>query len=357
MMNVSKCSKCLKVPDDILMLTCSHDLCLICAARSFSQQQTKRSKKFFVCDICSSNTELDANSIYELEKLHQTNNVLQDRSNHKPGCQQKSNLQSEKQLKSRSQTRQENKENAKEKSMKQSVQIIEAKVSVHQSQRNMSKQQSENSFIQHMRGFCVDHPDEEISYYCFDCNSKCICPECIIHGIHKNHEVKTIKKSYPLIKKQLEEQLEQNNQCIIQVENQRQELEKKQIEQQAIQDHLRLQIAQEIQNLHQLLNSKQAELLEEVDNLPTILEQQEGYLSRLNEVEFKLQDFNEKINDMIDSKDECGLLNYYGSIIGQTTPQIPPLPNIKEIQLSNQIFSQINDVKKLIGDLDIDCNQ
>lgn len=52
-----------------------------------------------------------------------------------------------------------------------------------------------------MRGFCVDHPDEEISYYCFDCNSKCICPECIIHGIHKNHEVKTIKKSYPIVRK------------------------------------------------------------------------------------------------------------------------------------------------------------
>ncbi|CAD8096258.1 unnamed protein product [Paramecium sonneborni] len=356
MMNVSKCSRCLKVPDDILMLTCSHDLCLLCAAKSFSQQQPKRSKKFFVCDICSSNTELDANSVYELEKLHLTT-ALQDRSNRKPASQQKSNLSSEKQLKPRSQTRQENKENTKEKSIKYNAQTIEAKVSVHQSQRNMSKQQSENSLIQNIKGNCIDHPDEEVSYYCFDCNSKCICPECIIHGIHKNHEVKTIKKSYPIVRKQLEEQLEQNNQCIMQVENYRQELEKKQIQQQAIQDHLRLQIAQEIQALHQLLNSKQAELQEKVDNLPTIMEQQEGYFNRLNEVEYKLQNFNEKINDMIDSKDECGLLNYYGSIQGQTTPQIPPLPNIKEVQLSNQIFSQINDVKKLIGGLDIDCNQ
>ena len=46
MMNVSKCSKCFKVPDDILMLTCSHDLCLPCAAKSFSvQQPAKRGKK------------------------------------------------------------------------------------------------------------------------------------------------------------------------------------------------------------------------------------------------------------------------------------------------------------------------
>ncbi|CAK59010.1 unnamed protein product (macronuclear) [Paramecium tetraurelia] len=356
MMNVSKCSKCSKVPDDILMLTCSHDLCLLCAAKSFSMQQPKRSKKFFVCDICSSNTELDANSVYELEKLHLTN-AIQDRSNRKPGQQSKSNLSIEKQVKPRSQTRQDNKENAKEKSVKYTNQTMEARVSIHQSQRKMSKQQSENSFISQPRGMCADHPEEEVSYFCFDCNSKCICPECIIHGIHKNHEVKTIKKSYPIVRKQLEDQLEQNNQCIIQVENYRQDLEKKQIQQQAIQDHLKLQIAQEFQILHQLLNNKQSELLEKVDNLPTIMEQQEGYINRLNEVEIKVQNFNEKINDMIDSKDECGLLNYYGSIYGQTTPQLPPLPNIKEVQLSNQIFSQINDAKKLLGGMDIDCNQ
>ena len=27
-------------------------------------------------------------------------------------------------------------------------------------------------------------------------------------GVHKNHEVKTIKKSYPVIKKQLEDQVD-----------------------------------------------------------------------------------------------------------------------------------------------------
>lgn len=52
---------------------------------------------------------------------------------------------------------------------------------------------------------CTDHPDEEVSYFCFECLNKCICPECIIHGIHKNHEVKTIKKSYPIVKKLMDE--------------------------------------------------------------------------------------------------------------------------------------------------------
>jgi len=51
-----------------------------------------------------------------------------------------------------------------------------------------------------MRAFCIEHPDEEISYFCFDCLANCICPECVIHGIHKNHEVLTVKKSYGVIK-------------------------------------------------------------------------------------------------------------------------------------------------------------
>ena len=55
---------------------------------------------------------------------------------------------------------------------------------------------------------CQEHPDEELLYYCFECNTECICPECVIHGKHKNHDVKTLKKSQPIIKGKLENILE-----------------------------------------------------------------------------------------------------------------------------------------------------
>lgn len=45
-------------------------------------------------------------------------------------------------------------------------------------------------------------------YFCFDCRGNCICAECVIHGIHKNHEVKTIKRAYPIIKDQIDECIE-----------------------------------------------------------------------------------------------------------------------------------------------------
>ncbi|CAD8114474.1 unnamed protein product [Paramecium sonneborni] len=317
MINVSKCSKCQKVPDDILMLTCTHDLCLDCAAKSFSTQQTKKKKKFFVCDACQSNTELDSNSIYELEKIHLAISY-QDRSNRKPAAMiQKSNISLEKQVKSRSQTRQDNKENQKEKTIKFAMQNPEGKQSFHISQRKMSIQQSENSFIQHSRNQCLDHPDEEVSYFCFDCNSKCICPECIIHGIHKNHEVKTIKKAYPLIRKQLEDQIEQNQQQMLYIENQKQDLEKKQIQQSSNQENMRLQIVQEFKVLHQLLNNKQSELLEQVENLPSIMNQQENYINRLNDAEIKLQKFNMKISQVLNYYLNTTLSQHKGYLIVQ----------------------------------------
>lgn len=33
---------------------------------------------------------------------------------------------------------------------------------------------------------CIEHSEEEILYFCFDCKCECICPECVIHGTYLN---------------------------------------------------------------------------------------------------------------------------------------------------------------------------
>ena len=45
---------------------------------------------------------------------------------------------------------------------------------------------------------CKEH-NEEVSYFCFECMNKCICSECVVHGVHKNHDVMKIKNAYPLV--------------------------------------------------------------------------------------------------------------------------------------------------------------
>ena len=49
---------------------------------------------------------------------------------------------------------------------------------------------------------CNDHPEEELTYYCFTCNRP-ICPECAIHGLHRDHEVQTTRKAIKQIKQLL----------------------------------------------------------------------------------------------------------------------------------------------------------
>lgn len=55
-----------------------------------------------------------------------------------------------------------------------------------------------NQLANAKKEFCKDH-HEELSYYCFDCLSRCICSECVVHGLHKNHNVLSLKRAYPII--------------------------------------------------------------------------------------------------------------------------------------------------------------
>lgn len=48
------------------------------------------------------------------------------------------------------------------------------------------------------KDYCKEHK-EELTYFCFDCMTKCVCSECVIHGIHKNHDVLNVKRAYPIV--------------------------------------------------------------------------------------------------------------------------------------------------------------
>lgn len=44
--------------------------------------------------------------------------------------------------------------------------------------------------------FCREHPSEEAILFCFTCETPCICIECFLNGLHKNHDVKDIRKNF-----------------------------------------------------------------------------------------------------------------------------------------------------------------
>ena len=91
------------------------------------------------------------------------------------------------------------------------------------SHRGMSKETLD--FKQ--KDVCPEHPDEDLYYFCFTCLCHFVCPECVIHGVHREHDVKTIKKSHPLVRAYLEGTIDQNNAVLQQVSAYREEIDKR----------------------------------------------------------------------------------------------------------------------------------
>ena len=118
------CSKCASCPDDILILTCDHNLCLVCACKNLQRERLKSSTEVrsVTCDICGTSTILDPESAAELLQVY----VEEDPP--------------------------------------------EETYSTHSYVR-------QNTAVR----MCPEH-DEPIQYFCLSCECACICAECVIHG-------------------------------------------------------------------------------------------------------------------------------------------------------------------------------
>lgn len=70
------CAKCGEFPNDVLILTCDHNLCLMCASMNLKRENMKASKmenkknqnsfQTVICEICRIATVLDPASATEL---------------------------------------------------------------------------------------------------------------------------------------------------------------------------------------------------------------------------------------------------------------------------------------------------
>ena len=222
------CAKCGREPSDMLILICNHNLCLICASKemvseySGLKEKHVSSKQKVICEICSASTDLDPSSVIDLLKM------------------------------------------------------CEEDFSESRFEREVQFQREDYSGAP---DFCREHPDEPLSYYCFDCYSECICSECAIHGDHKSHDVMLIKKAYPIIKDKIEEIFllvaNKIDEVVVSFEDLKNRLEKKEREilsqiDRTVQEYLR-----EAENFSRILNSKVAVLENISETLKSVLNEAE----------------------------------------------------------------------------------
>ena len=77
------CSQCNCKTDQALMLSCDHNLCMNCAAKFLSKDNSQLSnkKQYVICEICGSKTEIDNETSREilstvLKNLNLSPNIL-----------------------------------------------------------------------------------------------------------------------------------------------------------------------------------------------------------------------------------------------------------------------------------------
>lgn len=61
---------------------------------------------------------------------------------------------------------------------------------------------SNNNSIHHeiINIYCNDHPNEEAIFFCNTCETECLCVNCIVEGLHKDHDVFNVMKGFYLLK-------------------------------------------------------------------------------------------------------------------------------------------------------------
>lgn len=118
---------------------------------------------------------------------------------------------------------------------------------------------------EHTQELCKDHPDELPNYFCFDCESECICAECAIHGLHKGHEVMRVKTAFPIIKGKVEDMLLllSNKQDELQILEEKIDARKKETIEQSY--TAKQQIKHAFEDLRARLDKKERELSQQAD--------------------------------------------------------------------------------------------
>ena len=335
------CSNCGIKCEQTLLLSCDHNLCMNCAAANLVKNELPGMNKtqYIICDICKQKTEIDTNTSKEVlslglsginknniefeEKL--TYNIEKENNNTFPEYGQNSlmnsnndkyNLSSPVNLVYFNEANNDN----------NYLNNITSKYDIADIKSNLSK-----------NNICQTH-GEPITYLCLDCMSKCICAECVVHGIHRNHEVLNIKKAYPLIYSKTQEIGNHINSRIKELSTTQKNIEQKKREINNLNNKCRIDIRQAFDELRNLLNKKEKEILEKAENtLNDNVNELDTYNHIIQSKILLLNKLNETVNVYLMRKDELNLINFYtenkNKILSQT--ELNEINNINDLNIKS----------------------
>ena len=370
------CSSCNRKTDQTLVLSCVHNLCLPCAAKNLKRQQTKNldNSLFILCDICNSYTELDEETANQILSYDNPKNIYNnDLNNYNV-----SNI-NKTPIKNNENYFIENTDNNNylfDLEEKTPTQIKPTKRIFDNNNNNNCSQFTcdfnlANDLVQfndmntrnNKQQICKEH-GEPIIYLCLDCMTNCICPECVVHGIHKNHEVLNIKKAYPLIFNKTQDLSKFVNSQIKDLYNAEQDINKTKEYIALLIDKFKRQIISSFDQIRLKLSNKEKEIIANTENiLRKNIEELANFNGTLRKKMASLKKIVDNINIFLNKKDELNTINFFcenkNKILEKA--QINELDSIPDLDMYTNIRiesdkNSLNNLLNAIDDFQINVN-
>ena len=338
------CSNCGIKCDQSLMLRCNHNLCMNCASENLIRNESEGINKlqYIICDICQTKTEIDTNTSKEVLSfgLINSNNI----NNNKKDIEINNKIDLEKDQ--RFYTSYNNNDNNLNNlnNISSQMNMIDFNTNII-NEKNFDNLYTKYDIIDiknnlnliNNKTICKEH-NEPITYLCLDCMSKCICTECVVHGVHRNHEVLNIKKAYPLIYNKTQEISSIINSKIKELNLTQKNIEQKKREINNLNNKCKIDIRQAFDELRNLLNKKEKEIINKTENtLNDNFNELKTYNQIINSKIILLSRLNETVNAYLMRKDELNLINFYtenkNKILAQT--ELNEINNINDLNIDS----------------------
>ena len=307
------CIICKVQTDETLVLPCNHNFCLSCAAKLLKAQHKTNyfTNQIVKCNICQSISELKAETIKEIlendnENLNEINipnyaNINKNKNidiNNNANENDYVNIEEEN-------INSENNQSPKKKS--QIIKNVNLNDNASTSEINIINELNSNNNKQ----LCKEH-SEPLTYLCLDCMSNCVCAECVIHGVHKNHQVSNIKKAYPSIYKKLKDLSKYANDQKKSIFLVNEAISKKKNLINTLIDRCKNEIHNTFEQIKLRLDNKEKEIINNSTNiLHKNIDELNKYDNVLKQNSDTLEELIGKINIILSKKDELNTINYF----------------------------------------------
>ena len=300
------CSNCNNQTDQSLFLSCDHNFCFVCASELLRAQNISNYNNYqnIKCSLCERTTLLEPDTIKQILIAGYKNFDENNDNNNYINLENENNNLNEF----------ENKLNKKNKNSQN--EIINNNIST--SELNIIND------LTYYKQLCKEHA-EPFTYLCLDCMSNCICAECIVHGIHRDHDVLTIKKAYPLICKKLEDlskYADDQKKSILLINE---TISKKKDCINALIERCKSEIHSIFEQIKLKLDNKEKEI---INNTTSILHKSiddlNNYDNSLQKNSGNLEDIIAKINNILRKKDELNTINFIPNLDAFTNIKIEP---------------------------------